>query len=177
MSQKLYIKDGKVRNINNIVIIKDGFQTFNPTEEMLFADGWVEYIFKPTTTNSKESDINNLKEHKIREVLEYDSSEKVNIFYFQGVPIWLDKETRVGLKLRFEAELSEELIETSLWYNDNQFTLPLETAMSLLHSLEIYASKCYDNTHRHIKNIKNLSTEDDINNYNYREGYPDKLWF
>ena len=36
-----YDKDGKQEQI---VIIKDGFQTFNPTEEMLLEEGWVEYI-------------------------------------------------------------------------------------------------------------------------------------
>lgn len=175
MSQKLYIKEGKVRNINNIVIIKDGFQTFNPTEEMLFEDGWEEYVYESTPIASKEPDINILKEGKIREVMEYDTSEEVNMFYFQGNPIWLNKETRVGLKLRFDAELSMGLTETTLWYNNQQFTLSLEDAMSLLHSLEIYASQCYDNTQAHIANIKAIDNIEALEAYDYMSGYPDKL--
>lgn len=39
-------KDGQtiVKWANNIVIRKDGMQIINPTEEMILADGWVEYI-------------------------------------------------------------------------------------------------------------------------------------
>lgn len=44
---KQYIKDGVVKTRNNIVIKKDGMQYINPTEEMVLADGWVEYIPVP----------------------------------------------------------------------------------------------------------------------------------
>ena len=44
---KKYIKDGVIKTRNNIVIKKDGMQYINPTEEMVFADGWVEYIPEP----------------------------------------------------------------------------------------------------------------------------------
>jgi hypothetical protein len=40
---KLYIKDNKVKYANNIVIKKDGMQIINPSEELILADGWVEY--------------------------------------------------------------------------------------------------------------------------------------
>ena len=46
---KKYIKDGIVKTRNNIVIKKDGMQYINPTEEMVFADGWVEYVPEPVT--------------------------------------------------------------------------------------------------------------------------------
>lgn len=41
---KRYIKDGKIKRRNEIVIRKDGMNTYNPTEEMILADGWVEYV-------------------------------------------------------------------------------------------------------------------------------------
>ena len=41
---KIYEKNGEVKPANRIVISRDGTQTFNPTEEMILADGWVEYI-------------------------------------------------------------------------------------------------------------------------------------
>lgn len=41
---KRYTKDGRVKFRNQIVIIKDGRQYINPTEEMILADGWVEQI-------------------------------------------------------------------------------------------------------------------------------------
>lgn len=41
---KQYIKDNTIKYANNIVIKKDGMQIINPSEELILADGWVEYI-------------------------------------------------------------------------------------------------------------------------------------
>lgn len=41
---KQYTKDGHIKTRNQIVIRKDGMNTYNPTEEMILADGWVEYV-------------------------------------------------------------------------------------------------------------------------------------
>ena len=107
---KLYEKiiDGKqhCKQANKIVIVKDGMQTFNPTEEMLLADGWaihVPEVYEPT----EEEIFNREKEYKIEEILRHDSSPEVNCFYIADQEMWLDKATRVGLKLRFEVELEE----------------------------------------------------------------------
>jgi hypothetical protein len=54
---KKYIKDGTVKYANNIVIKKDGMQIINPSEELILADGWVEYIpptYKPTPIDLEE---------------------------------------------------------------------------------------------------------------------------
>lgn len=46
---KQYIKDNQIKYANNIIIKKDGMQIINPSEELILADGWVEYI-PPTPT-------------------------------------------------------------------------------------------------------------------------------
>ena len=45
---KQYIKDDKIKFRNEIVICKNAVQVINPTEEMILADGWQEYVV-PTT--------------------------------------------------------------------------------------------------------------------------------
>lgn len=47
----------------------------------------------------------------------------------------------------------------------------------MLHAIEKYACKCYDNTQMHIGVVNNLTTIEDIKNYDYRTGYPEKLRF
>lgn len=47
---ELYIKDGVVRIRARIVIIKDGIQIINPTEEQILAEGWEEYTPEPVET-------------------------------------------------------------------------------------------------------------------------------
>ena len=41
---KMYIKNGVVKLQNKIVIEKENRNIFNPTEEMLLENGWIEYI-------------------------------------------------------------------------------------------------------------------------------------
>ena len=171
---KKYIKDGKILPVSNIIVYTEDSQIFNPTEEMLLNDGWVEYI---TPEPSVEDKLEKAKNSKIEEVLTYDSSEQVNIFYISDMPIWMDKATRAGLKLRFEAELESARTETILWYGGHQFPLNLDVAMKMLYAIEIYASACYDNTQHHLANVAALSTSAEVDNYDYTTGYPEKLHF
>ena len=182
---KKYIKDGQIKTRNQIVIkgqrtIKDkdgndkviNTNTFNPTEEMILANGWEEYI-----TPIYEPTIEDYRRDKIREIERYDSSDDVNIFYIQGLPVWLDKATRAGLKLRFEAELAMKEENTTLWYGNQSFTLQLNMAIQMLYAIEVYASKCYDNTQKHLANVDKLETLEEIIEYDYHTGYPEKLNF
>lgn len=41
---KQYIKNDKVKSNNEIVIIRNGVQVINPTEEMILSYGWQEYV-------------------------------------------------------------------------------------------------------------------------------------
>lgn len=161
---------------NKIVIVKDGMQTFNPTEEMLIEDGWK--VHEPVPYEPTAEEIFNMeKEHKIEDILRHDSSEEVNEFYIQEMPVWLDKSTRAGLMLRFNSELALKKDNTTLWYEGHSFTLPLNTAMQMLYALEVYASECYDNTQLHLSNVEKLETSEEIKEYDYRIGYPEKLKF
>ena len=182
---KRYIKDGIIKTRNQIVIkgqrtIKDkdgnekvvGTNTFNPTEEMILADGWVEYV-----TPVYEPTIEDHRRDKIREIKRYDSSSEVNGFYIDGQEMWLDKATRVGLKLRFDAEITNGQTNTTLWYEGTPFNLELVTAVQMLNAIELYASVCYDNTQAHIANVKSIEDVETLKKYDYRTGYPEKLRF
>jgi len=173
---KLYQKeiDGKTvtKLANKIIVTMDGMQYLNPSEEMIFADGWVEYtepVHIPTLAEKKTQ--------KKEEITMYDSSRSVNEFYMNNYPVWLDKATRAGLKLRFEAEIAMGKTDTVLWYEGSQFPLSLEQAMQMLYAIEVYASACYDNTQRHLAEVDKLETIEEVEAYNYRKGYPDKLRF
>ena len=175
---KTYIKtiDGKrvSKTRNQIVIIKDGRQYINPKEDMILADGWVELVASEPT---EEELFRRAQSGKLHEIENYDTSPKVNSFFMQGQPMWLDKATRAGLMLRFQAEQSMGVTETTLWYDGVMYTLPLESAFGMLMALEVYASRCYDNTQRHLANVKTLESIEEVESYDYRAGYPQKLEF
>lgn len=174
---KRFIKDGEIKYQNKIIVVKDGRQYLNPSEAMLIEAGWTEYIAAPPVLPTEEELFKLALQKKIDEILRYDSSDEINILYYQNYPIWLDKATRTGLMLRFQAERARGLENTTLWYGNIQFSLNIEDAIHLLYAIELYASACYDNTQKHLAALKVLSTIEELGNYNYKVGYPDVLRF
>lgn len=124
-----------------------------------------------------EPTIEDYRKRKSDEILRYDSSDEVNAFYMHGQRMWLDKATRAGLMLRLQAEQAMGKESTTLWYGNHQFDLPMANAFQMLYALEVYASACYDNTQRHIANVSLLESNEEIEAYDYRSGYPEKLEF
>ena len=187
---KQYIKDGIIKYRNQIVLHgtrtitdKKGnekvvkTQIINPKHEDLIANGWEEYVAPTPPEPTEEQKLNRAKSDKKREIEYYDSSNAVNEFTINGITVWLDKATRAGLMLRFQAEMAMGETMTTLWYNGSQFPLTLTDAVSMLYAIERYASTCYDNTQLHLTNVSKLTSLEDIEKYDYRIGYPEKLDF
>ena len=174
MKEYKKIIDGKVviKSAGQIIVRKNGMQTINPTEAQILADGWEIYerpIYTPTLEDAKRN--------KVDDILAYDSSEAVNEFTIGGQSVWLDKATRAGLLLRFEAESKVGREQTTLWNEEVSYTLPLADAMQMLIALELYASECYDNTQRHLAEVSKLESIAEVEAYDYTIGYPAKLAF
>jgi hypothetical protein len=58
---------------------------------------------------------------------------------------------------------------------DEIIELPVDIANKFLKELEVYAGKCYLNTQKHLIAIKSLETLEDMINYDYTSGYPEKI--
>ena len=118
-----------------------------------------------------------LKKMISRLIIEYDSSSAVNEFLVADLPVWLDKETRVGLALRFASEKGMGLTNTTLWLNVMQFPFQIVVAEQILGAIEVYASMCYDNTQKHLFQVQNLQSIDELVRFDITEGFPEKLSF
>lgn len=166
-----------VLHIQKTIVDKDGnekvvvLQSFNPSEESIIADGWEMVV------EAEASEIDKAKSRLKARIMRYDTSEHVNAFYMQGQQMWLDKATRAGLMLRFQAEQNMGYDYTTLWHNGQMYEISLAGAFQMLYALEVYASACYDNTQRHLAEIQVLQTIEEIQNYNYTTGYPKQLEF
>ena len=108
-----------------------------------------------------------------KQILAYDSSDNVNSFIIGDKKYWLDKATRVGLQQLVNSSDNE----VSLVLYDQVLTIPKDIASGFLAQLEVYAGKCYLQTAKHQLAIKELQTVDELINYDYTKGYPEKLTF
>lgn len=113
----------------------------------------------------------------ISKINEYDKSSKVNGVTINGMYTWFDKATRVGLRNSTNVlkKLGNEI--TSLWVNNKEITIKCDQLIDMLDKLEIYALNCFDITSKHKRNVYQLSTIEEIENYDYTSGYPEKLTF
>lgn len=154
-------------------------QVLNPSNETLFENGWELYVeeIEEPKPEANEINIENTKKKILDSILDYDSSNKVNIFYVNNESFWLDKQTRSSLKFRLEIEQQLGYRKTTLWYNGNPFEFLIDDAVRMLYLLEKYASECYDNTQRHIYNINKITSIEELNNYDFTVGYPEQLSF
>jgi len=119
--------------------------------------------------------LDELKDDKIAEITAYDASDAVNSFVYNGVSMWLDKETRVGLSLRFRSEQAAGATQTTLWSGTQSFTLNIDDGLKLLAAVEVYASAAYDVTAKHKANVLALTDAQAVEEYDYKTGYPKKL--
>lgn len=173
---KKYVKEinGKkvYKTCQQIVVSKDGMNTYNPTEEMILADGWEEYI-----APVYEETIEDIRRHKLDEIEHYDKSKEIEEFTMNGMSLWLDKYERETLDRRFNIELKNGKKESVLWKDGIAFQLVIEEALVMLDAIEMYAIATYDTTQQHLANVNMLQTIEEINNYDYHQGYPEKLNF
>lgn len=113
----------------------------------------------------------NVKDILIKKIELYNSSSSINSFIYNNKEYWLDKNNRNSLWNisnsslgNIEFVVGDEILEI----NSLKFK-------AFLLKLEVYAYKCFINTFKHLKNAKKLNTIEEIINYDYTTGYPEKI--
>lgn len=133
------------------------------------------YVEVEKPINETPSAVEIIQELVINEITEYDTSENVNSFCLNGLTVWLDKDTRVGLMNSTTIQENAGLETSVLWLGTMALEVPCDQAIQLLSALEIYALECFNVTAEHKKNVLTLDNIDDLVNYDYTKGYPEKL--
>lgn len=115
------------------------------------------------------------KTSMLAEITAYDSSSSVNSFLLNGMDVWLDKATRVGLMNSTTIAKSIGQEKTTLWLGSYQLEVECDKAIQLLSALEMYALECFNVTAAHKKAVSELDKIEVVLTYDYKSGYPDKL--
>ena len=115
------------------------------------------------------------KKAKIAEITAYDTSDKVNGFMLNGLLVWLDKATRVGLMNSTNIAKATGSANTTLWLGGERMVVPCDKAIQLLSALEMYALGCFNVTASHKAAVEAMTTIDEVLAYDYTQGYPERL--
>lgn len=115
------------------------------------------------------------KKAKIAEITAYDTSDKVNGFMLNGLLVWLDKATRVGLMNSTTIAKAAGQETTTLWLKGIKLVVDCDKAIQLLSALEMYALECFNVTASHKAAVGELKTIEEVEAYDYKAGYPKML--
>ena len=166
----IYIKDKEVYD-GGVLVIADR-QVINPTHEQLITAGWTQ---EEDPVSTAEELLGEAKRTRLYELDRYDTSAAVNALTFNGVETWLDTQTRANYRNSIDS--AEILGETSVTVGlaGQVLVLSIMEAKVILAKIQRYADACYMVTQGHRKAIEALTTVEDVEGYDYTQGYPEKL--
>lgn len=135
----LYIKDGKIKDSSEIVIIVDDFQIINPSEEQILADGWLPYTPPPV---DEQAILARQTEYKVKEMFfkanvpteinTYGLSNNEALSIKEYFPTWKENiEVKEGERYQYSDKLYEVLqghTTQANWKPDVQSSLWVEVA-------------------------------------------------
>lgn len=163
---KQWKKDGQAYQGEPMEI--DGKRVYNPTDEMLLHAGYV-------CVEDVEEELQRAKEVKIAEIAAYSDSDAVNSLTFNGIKTWLTPNVRANYLVSLDA--AELLGETDITFvvEGVQASLPVKQVRLLLAKIQRYADACFIVTEGHKRAVRALQTVDEVEKYDYKQGYPEKL--
>lgn len=140
-----------------------------------YDEGEIQKAFVEFSAKMDALKLKQAKADKIAEITAYDTSSSVNGFMLNGLLVWLDKATRVGLMNSTTIAKAAGQQTTTLWLGGLKLVVDCDKAIQLLSALEMYALECFNVTASHKQAVSELTTIEEVEAYNYKAGYPKML--
>ena len=140
-----------------------------------YDEGEIQKAFVEFSAKMDALELKQAKADKIAEITAYDTSDKVNGFILNGLLVWLDKATRVGLMNSTTIAKAAGQKTTTLWLGGLKLVVDCDKAIQLLSALEMYALECFNVTASHKQAVSELTTIEEVETYDYKAGYPKML--
>lgn len=118
------------------------------------------------------------KKNKLDQLYIYDRGENVNSFIVNDqIHAWFTPEMRSNYRNSIDAAKLLNIDNLQVFIGDTLVTLPTATAEQMLASIQLYADQCFIVTRRHEAAIQILDNLQDIEDYDFTTGYPERLNF
>ena len=140
-----------------------------------YDEGEIQKAFVEFSAKMDALKLKQAKADKIAEITAYDTSSSVNGFILNGLLVWLDKATRVGLMNSTTIAKAAGQKTTTLWLGGIKLVVDCDKAIQLLSALEMYALECFNVTASHKQAVSELTTIEEVEAYDYKSGYPKML--
>lgn len=124
-----------------------------------------------------ERTLEEAKFEKKEQIARYDNSEAVNSFTIGNATMWLTVDERQQLATQIQANEAIGRNSMTKWFDDVPYTFQLNVWTQMLTALEVYAGDALNTTQSHKHNVNLLETIEEVDNYDFTTGYPEKLNF
>ena len=136
----------------------------------------VEEIWKKTLLNVRT--LEDAKREKISEIDWYDNSEAVNGFTVNNAfTAWFSVQERLNYKQSIESAKLLGVNDLAFFIGDIMLNVSVSNAEMMLAALQLYADQCFIVTKQHKLTVESLETIEEVDEYDYKKGYPEKLNF
>lgn len=158
-----------------VAMAKNGVMKYETREKTQYAYDVYWITLPPSSVHDAAAVLAAAKTEVEAAITAYDSSSAVNAFLLNGMLVWLDKATRVGLMNSTTIAKNMGQEKTTLWLGSYQLEVDCDKAIQLLSALEMYALECFNATAAHKKAVGELDNIEAVLTYDYKSGYPEKL--
>ena len=171
---------------NKWVLLSDeqvSFHKANPTAS-------VYEVWTMTLVPAPVRTIDDAKNEMINYIDAYDNSENVNAFIVKvpsdsedakegyiEMKAWLTQQERSNYRSSIDSAKLLGIDSLSLYVSGMPLTLPTATAEAMLAQIQLYADQCYIVTKQHKDEVYTLQTIEEVDSYDYQNGYPEMLVF
>lgn len=118
-----------------------------------------------------------VKEYRLGQIDAYDKSDNVNSFSLGAVSMWLTVDERQQLATQISANEAVGRKSMSKWFGGHEFSFPIEAWKQMLVAVEVYAGDALNVTESHKAAVSAMDDADEVIDYDFTEGYPEKLVF
>ena len=122
-----------------------------------------------------EEPLEYMKKAMLAYIEKYDASSSVNSFLLNGMDVWLDKVTRMGLMNSTTIVKAAGLYYTTLCRFYIAIVVDCDKAIQSVSAVLSDAFECFYVTSTTKAAVNKLDNIDAVLTYDYREGYPEKL--
>lgn len=166
MKQTFDEKQQKLQvNGNNVMICLD--------EEEVVTDDTTKYQYnvEAFTLSDGQTLKEEVRNHMLYLINEYDHSNRVDGFYVGGKLMWLDFEWRQKIRERINTDEEDGKAVSNFTYEGVKYEFPLSTLRTMMFELEKYARDSWDKTEEHRCNMIALDDPYDMVEYEFKKGY------
>lgn len=181
-----YFKPNEPLTEQNCLVLGETFEDFLNNKFVPLNENQIKFAEENPKASIKEIFEMQLEQHeptlediKLKKIYQLESYDNnLNDFIINdSIHAWFTPTERADYKQSIE---SAKLMNIEiLQFFANNILLEIETskAEQMLALVQLYANKCFIVTKQHKINIEQAKTIEEVENYNFREGYPDKLRF